>query len=196
MEVAAIKTFTARTVVLPIENIDTDQIIPARFLKATSKTGLGKNLFADWRFDAQGNARSDFVLNTPEAQGAGVLVAGDNFGCGSSREHAPWALLDHGFRAVVSTSIADIFRNNALKNGLLPIVVDRGMHARLLAERGAQVTISLEQQTLTLPDGTSAKFPIDAFARYCLMDGIDELGFLVQQEDAIARFEAARRRGG
>ena len=196
MEVAAIETFTARTVVLPMENIDTDQIIPARFLKATSKTGLGKSLFADWRFDAQGKPRPDFVLNKPEAQGAAVLVAGDNFGCGSSREHAPWALLDYGFRAVVSTSIADIFRNNALKNGLLPIVVDRGMHARLLAERGAEVTISLEQQTLTLPDGTSAKFPIDAFARYCLMDGIDELGFLVQQEEAIARFEAARRRGG
>jgi len=195
MEVAAIKTFSARTVVLPIENVDTDQIIPARFLKATSKAGLGKSLFADWRFDPQGNPRADFVLNKPEAQGAAILVAGDTFGCGSSREHAPWALIDYGFRAVVSTSIADIFRNNALKNGLLPIVVDRVLHGRLVAERGAEVTISLEQQTLTLPDGTSATFPIDSFARYCLMGGIDELGFLVQQEEAIARYETARAKG-
>ena len=194
MEVAAIKTFTSRTVVLPIENIDTDQIIPARFLKATSKNGLGKNLFADWRFDAQGKPRPDFVLNTPEARGAGVLVAGDNFGCGSSREHAPWALYDYGFRAVISTSIADIFRNNALKNGLLPLVVPAAAHAKLLAAPGASVTISLEAKTLTLPDGSTVEFPVEPFARYCLMNGLDELEFLLSQEDAIARFEAAQQR--
>ena len=188
-----IKTFTSKTVVLPTENIDTDQIIPARFLKATSKNGLGDKLFADWRFAADGAQKADFALNKPEAKGARVLVAGDNFGCGSSREHAPWALYDYGFRAVVSTSIADIFRNNALKNGLLPIVVDRASHAKLLATPGAPVTVSLEARTITLPDGTSASFPIDPFARYCLMAGIDELGFLLQQEEAIARYEAARR---
>jgi 3-isopropylmalate/(R)-2-methylmalate dehydratase small subunit len=187
-----IKTFTSKTVVLPIENVDTDQIIPARFLKATSKVGLGQHLFSDWRFDAAGQPRPDFVLNRPEARGAAVLVAGDNFGCGSSREHAPWALYDCGFRAVVSTSIADIFRNNALKNGLLPIVIDGAAHARLLAAPGAQVTVSLEQQTLTLPDGSVARFPVEPFARYCLLNGIDELEFLLQQEADIARFEAAR----
>jgi len=195
MEIQPVKTFTAKTVVLPIENIDTDQIIPARFLKATSKVGMGKHLFADWRFAADGQPRADFVLNRPEAAGAGVLVAGDNFGCGSSREHAPWALHDYGFRAVVSTSIADIFRNNALKNGLLPIVVDAAAHAKLLAAPGAGVTVSLEAQTITLPDGSAVQFPIDPFARYCLMSGIDELGFLLQQEEAIARFEAARQPG-
>jgi 3-isopropylmalate/(R)-2-methylmalate dehydratase small subunit len=190
MEIQAIKTFSARTVVLPIDNIDTDQIIPARFLKATSKTGLGQSLFCDWRFAADGTPKPDFVLNKPEAQGATVLVGGDNFGCGSSREHAPWALMDYGFRAVVSTSIADIFRNNALKNGLLPIVVDRDTHTKLLAAPGAEVTVSLEKLTLTLPDGSSASFPVEPFARYCLMSGIDELGFLLQQEEAIAAFEA------
>jgi 3-isopropylmalate/(R)-2-methylmalate dehydratase small subunit len=192
METQPIKTFTTKTVVLPIENIDTDQIIPARFLKATSKSGLGQHLFADWRFGADGQPKPDFVLNRPEAAGAAVLVAGDNFGCGSSREHAPWALYDYGVRAVVSTSIADIFRNNALKNGLLPIVVDATAHAKLLGAPGAAVTVSLEEQTITLPDGTTASFPIDPFARYCLLSGIDELGFLLQQEEAIARFEAAR----
>jgi 3-isopropylmalate/(R)-2-methylmalate dehydratase small subunit len=192
MEIQAVKTFTAKTVVLPIENVDTDQIIPARFLKATSKTGLGQHLFSDWRFHADGKPKADFVLNRPEAAGAGVLVAGDNFGCGSSREHAPWALHDYGFRAVVSTSIADIFRNNALKNGLLPIVVDAASHAKLMAAPGASVTVSLETQTITLPDGSAARFPIDPFARYCLMSGIDELGFLLQQEEAIARYEASR----
>jgi 3-isopropylmalate/(R)-2-methylmalate dehydratase small subunit len=192
METQPIKTFTSKTVVLPIENVDTDQIIPARFLKATSKSGLGQHLFADWRFAAGGQPKPDFVLNRPEAAGAAVLVAGDNFGCGSSREHAPWALYDYGIRAVVSTSIADIFRNNALKNGLLPIVVDAASHAKLLAAPGASVTVSLEAQTITLPDGTSVQFPIDSFARYCLLSGIDELGFLLKQEDDIARFEASR----
>lgn len=188
-----IRTFTSKTVILPIENIDTDQIIPARFLKVTSKAGLGANLFADWRYDAEGKPKPDFILNRPEAQDAQVLVAGDNFGCGSSREHAPWALTDYGFRAIVSTSIADIFRNNALKNGLLPIVVDRAVHERLLAQPGATVTISLEDRSLALPDGTKVEFPIDPFARYCLMNGQDELAFLLSQDADIARYEAQPR---
>ena len=187
-----IKTLTSKTVVLPIENVDTDQIIPARFLKATSKVGLGSKLFSDWRFDAEGKPKPDFVLNRPESAGAAVLVAGDNFGCGSSREHAPWALYDYGFRAVVSTSIADIFRNNSLKNGLLPVVVDKAAHAKLLAAPGASVTVSVEDKTLTLPDGSQVSFPIDPFARYCLLNGVDELEFLLSQGDAIAGFEARR----
>jgi 3-isopropylmalate/(R)-2-methylmalate dehydratase small subunit len=187
-----IKTFSSKTVVLPTENIDTDQIIPARFLKATSKNGLGKVLFSDWRFAADGGVKADFALNKPEAQGARVLVAGDNFGCGSSREHAPWALYDYGFRAVISTSIADIFKNNSLKNGLLPIVIDKGVHAKLLASPGADVTVSLEAQTVTLADGTSAKFSVDPFSRYCLLNGIDELQFLLSQDADIAAFEAKR----
>jgi 3-isopropylmalate/(R)-2-methylmalate dehydratase small subunit len=182
----------SRTVNLPVENVDTDQIIPARFLKATSKVGLGSKLFADWRFAADGTPKSDFVLNQPAAAGATVLVAGDNFGCGSSREHAPWALVDYGFRAVVSTSIADIFRNNSLKNGLVPVVVDAATHARLLAAPGTEVTISVADQTLALPDGTRAKFPIEPFARYCLLNGVDELEFLLSQEAAIAAFETRR----
>jgi len=185
-----LKTFVTRTVVLPIDNIDTDQIIPARFLKGTTKSGLGEKLFSDWRYDAQGGRNADFVLNRPEAQGARVLIAGDNFGCGSSREHAPWALCDYGFRAVVSTSIADIFRNNALKNGLLPIVVEPALHKRLLAEPGAEVTISLEDQTLRLGDGTTARFTVEPFARYCLLNGVDELAFLQAADADIARFEA------
>ena len=188
-----IQTFTSKTVILPTENIDTDQIIPARFLKATSKNGLGDKLFADWRFGADGALRPDFALNKPEAKGARVLVGGDNFGCGSSREHAPWALYDYGFRAVISTSIADIFKNNSLKNGLLPIVVDKATHAKLLATPGADVTVSLEAQTVTLPDGTSAKFSVDPFSRYCLLNGIDELQFLLQQDADITKFENGRR---
>ena len=187
-----ITTITSRTVLLPVENVDTDQIIPARFLKATSKVGLGTKLFADWRFAADGTQKPDFVLNQPAAAGAAVLVAGDNFGCGSSREHAPWALYDYGFRAVVSTSIADIFRSNSLKNGLLPIVVDAAAHAQLLAAPDAEVTVSVADQTLTLPDGTKVTFPIDPFARYCLLHGVDELEFLLTQEDAIAAFETRR----
>jgi len=186
-----IRTFSSKTTVLPIENIDTDQIIPARFLKVTSKVGLGKNLFSDWRYDGQGNPKPDFVLNRPESAGVKVLVAGDNFGCGSSREHAPWALYDFGLRAVVSTSIADIFRNNALKNGLLPIIVEPTVHAKLLAQPGMEVTVSLEDQTLALADGTRVKFPIDPFARYCLLNGIDELDFLLSQDAAITAFEKA-----
>ena len=187
-----IRAFTSRTVALLVDNIDTDQIIPARFLKGTTRAGLGRSLFADWRDDVAGQPRPDFVLNKPEAQGAKVLIAGDNFGCGSSREHAPWALVDAGFRAVVSTSIADIFRNNALKNGLLPIVLDRSAHARLVARAGAPVTVDLEAQTLTLPDGTRAQFSIEPFARYCLLSGVDELEFLLGQAQAIERYERAR----
>jgi 3-isopropylmalate/(R)-2-methylmalate dehydratase small subunit len=186
-----IRAFTAPTVVLPVDNVDTDQIIPARFLKGTSRSGLGRSLFADWRYDAQGAPRPDFVLNRPEAKGAEILVAGDNFGCGSSREHAPWALVDAGFRAVISTSIADIFRNNALKNGLLPIVVEPAVHRSLLAQAGQSVTVDLEAQAVTLPDGTRTQFAVEPFARYCLLSGMDELTFLLSQADAIAAYERA-----
>ena len=187
-----IRVVESRTVVLPRENIDTDQIIPARFLKVTDKAGLGKAAFADWRYGADGAPLPDFVLNRPEAQGCAVLVAGDNFGCGSSREHAPWALHDFGFRAVVSTRIADIFRNNALKNGLLPIVLDPASHAALLAAPGAPVRIDLEAQTITLPDGRAVGFAVDGFSRHCLMNGVDELGYLCSQEAAIAAHERSR----
>ena len=186
-----IRTFSSKTVLLPIDNVDTDQIIPARFLKVTSKAGLGKQLFADWRYDGSGQPKPDFILNRPEAAGATVLVAGDNFGCGSSREHAPWALYDYGFRAVVSTTIADIFKNNSLKNGLLPIVVEPAVHAKLIAAPST-VTVSLEEQTITLADGTKAKFPVDPFARYCLLNGMDEMDFLLSQDAAISAFEASR----
>lgn len=184
-----IRTIRSKTAVLPFEDIDTDQIIPARFLTTTTKEGLGRNLFADWRYDADGTPKPDFVLNRPEAQGATILVAGRNFGCGSSREHAPWALVDYGFRAVVSSEFADIFRNNALKNGLLPVIVDAETHAWLLANPGAEITVDLESTTLTLPDGRAVSFPIDRFSRYCLMNGLDQLGFLLEQRDAIAEYE-------
>ncbi len=186
-----IHVFSAKTVVLPVDNVDTDQIIPARFLKVTTKVGIGKNLFADWRYDATGKPKPDFVLNKPEADGAMILVAGDNFGCGSSREHAPWALKDHGFQAIISTSIADIFRSNSLKNGLLPIMVPADVHQKLLANPGMQVTVSLDDTTLSLADGTKVSFPVDPFARYCLMNGVDELGFLLAQDAAITTFEAS-----
>jgi 3-isopropylmalate/(R)-2-methylmalate dehydratase small subunit len=188
-----IKTLRSKTVVMPSTNIDTDQIIPGRFLTTTTKDGLGKQLFADWRYDAQGNPIAEFVLNRPEAAGCQVLVAGRNVGCGSSREHAPWALLDFGFRAVVSTEIADIFRNNSLKNGLLPVIVDETTHQWLLAHPGALVEIDLSRSTLTLPDGTAVQFPIDPFARYCLLNGVDELGYLLSKQEAIAAYEAAHR---
>ena len=185
-----IKTLTSRTVVLPGTNIDTDQIIPARFLTTTTREGLGKHLFADWRYDAAGVPRPDFVLNTPAAAGCAVLVAGRNIGCGSSREHAPWALTDFGFRAVISTEIADIFRGNSLKNGLLPVVVEQPVHDYLLAHPGSEVTIDLESLTLTLADGRRVPFPLESCARYCLMNGIDELGYLLGKADQIAAFEA------
>jgi 3-isopropylmalate/(R)-2-methylmalate dehydratase small subunit len=186
------QTLTSKTVVLPQANIDTDQIIPARFLKSISREGFGKALFSDWRFDEQGGPRPGFPLNEPGAQGARVLVAGENFGCGSSREHAPWALTDYGFRAVVSLSIADIFRSNAVKNGLLPVVVDQATHAFLLEHSGVEVTIDLRAQTIIYDGGRKrATFPIDPFSRHCLLEGVDELGFLLSQEEAIAAFERA-----
>jgi 3-isopropylmalate/(R)-2-methylmalate dehydratase small subunit len=179
----------SRTVVMPSTNIDTDQIIPARFLTTTVRVGLGVSLFADWRYDEAGLARPDFVLNQPAALGCAVLVAGRNIGCGSSREHAPWALLDYGIRVVVSTEIADIFRSNSLKNGLLPVVVDEATHAWLLANPGAEVEVDLPATTLRLPAGRAVSFPIEAFSRYCLMNGIDELGYLLGQLPAIERYE-------
>lgn len=188
--------FTSRIAPLAIDNIDTDQIIPARFLKTTSKAGLGDQLFFDWRYDEKGNPRADFILNRPEGRAAQVLLAGDNFGCGSSREHAPWALLQYGFRAVISTSFADIFRGNSVKNSLLPIVVPHRAHKGLF-EAVAQnptvtVTVDLAEQKLTLPDGSSVTFPIDEFAKLCMLEGVDELGYILQQEEAIAEYEAKR----
>jgi 3-isopropylmalate/(R)-2-methylmalate dehydratase small subunit len=180
----------SKIVVLPVDNIDTDQIIPARYLKAISKEGLGEGLFVDWRKNPDGTLKPDFPMNKPENQGAQILVTGDNFGCGSSREHAPWALVQNGIRAVVSTSFADIFKGNALKNGLLPVVVPADAHKQLIASSGAKVTIDLASQKITLPDGKSIEFPIDSFAKRCMLDGVDELGYMLQQEPAIAAFEA------
>jgi 3-isopropylmalate/(R)-2-methylmalate dehydratase small subunit len=182
----------SRTVVLSAANIDTDQIFPARFLTTTTRSGLGERLFADWRYDAEGAPRPDFVLNRPEAAGCQILVAGRNLGCGSSREHAPWALLDCGFRAVVSTEIADIFRNNCIKNGLLPIVVDEVTASWLIAHPGAEVSIDLQATTLTLPTGHCVQFPLESFARYCLLNGVDELGFLLERLTDIDAFERDR----
>ena len=197
MTATLIEPFTALSstcLVLPASNVDTDQIIPARFLKTVERRGLGAHLFADWRLDERGSPRPDFPLNSATAAGASVLVAGDNFGCGSSREHAPWALLDFGFRAVISTRFADIFRNNALKTGLLPVVLSPAAHRTLLALLAesplAKVTVDLETQTVTLPDGAAHEFPIDPFARHCLLNGVDELGFLIDQESAIAAYES------
>ena len=187
-----ITTIRSRTVVMPSTNIDTDQLVPARFLTTTSKEGLGEALFADWRYDADGKPKADFILNKPEAAGCRVLVAGRNIGCGSSREHAPWALVDYGFQAVVSTEIADIFRNNSLKNGLLPVVVDEDTHAWLLANPGAEVQIDLDSATLQVPGRAAVRFPIDPFARYCLMNGVDELGFLLSRDAEIKAYEARR----
>ncbi|HET8655294.1 MAG TPA: 3-isopropylmalate dehydratase small subunit [Longimicrobiaceae bacterium] len=190
-----IQTFSSTVVVLPIENIDTDQIIPARYLKVTDKAGLGEALFADWRYEADGSPKADFVLNQPASKGAQVLFAGDNFGCGSSREHAPWALVGYGFRAVISTFFADIFRNNALKNGLIPIIVEPDVHRRLQAgfeaDPQARVTVDLARQKLVLPDGEEVHFPIDPFAKHCLLNGVDQLGFLLGEADAIATYEAS-----
>ena len=188
-----IRQIRSRTVVLPFTNIDTDQIIPARFLRTTTRVGLGKQLFADWRYGADGAPKPDFALNRPEAAGCAVLVAGRNFGCGSSREHAPWALLDYGIRAVVSTEIADIFRTNSLKNGLLPIEVDERTGQWLLAHPGAEVSIDVDTTTLRVPDGTAVEFPLEAFARYCLLNGTDQLGFLLSREREIAAYEQSAR---
>ncbi|MGH7651071.1 MAG: 3-isopropylmalate dehydratase small subunit [Gemmatimonadaceae bacterium] len=193
-----VETFEALTstcIVLPAENVDTDQIIPARFLKTVERRGLGAHLFADWRLDAAGRPRPEFPLNSPDSKNASVLVAGHNFGCGSSREHAPWALLDFGFRAVISTGFADIFRNNALKTGLLPVTLDPDAYAHLrellAATPGAPVTIDLASQTVTLPDGSAHTFPIDPFTQHCLLNGVDELGFLLAEDAAIAAYESS-----
>ncbi len=190
---AQFTTLTSRVVPLPINDVDTDQIIPARFLKATDKKGMGANLFADWRYNADGSPKPDFVLNQPDSAGCQILLAGDNFGCGSSREHAPWALTGFGFRAVISTSIADIFRNNALKNGLIPIIVDKETHKMLfdIVEEipHAEFTVDLASQTLSFPNG-SVSFPIDPFNKTCLLNGVDELGYILGFEKEIAEFEA------
>jgi 3-isopropylmalate/(R)-2-methylmalate dehydratase small subunit len=184
--------FESGLVPFPVDNIDTDQIIPARFLKTISKDGLGDQLFYDWRYDAGGVPKPDFILNQPDAKASKILLAGDNFGCGSSREHAPWALLQYGFRAVISTSFADIFKGNSLKNGLLPIVVPADVHAWLFANPDAVVKVDLAAQKVTLPDGRAVEFPVDGFSRHCLLEGVDELGYILQQEPAIAAFEAQR----
>jgi 3-isopropylmalate/(R)-2-methylmalate dehydratase small subunit len=187
-----IDTIESKTVVIPIDNIDTDQIIPARFLKTTSMEGLGDNLFLDWRYLADGSPNPDFPLNKPSARGAEILVAGANFGCGSSREHAPWALTQYGFKAVISTSFADIFKGNALKNGLLPIAMPPDIHAELLKWPGIALKIDLSTQTVTLAGGRTVEFPIDPFAKYCLLEGVDELGYMMKQEPAIAAYESKR----
>ena len=185
--------FTSAMVKMGIDNIDTDQIIPARFLKTISKDGLGDSLFCDWRYDANGTPKPDFILNTAAAKKSQILLAGDNFGCGSSREHAPWALTQYGFRAVFSTSFADIFKSNSLKNGLLPIVVSRDLHAKLFAlPDDARVAIDLAAQTVTLPDGTSAQFAVEPFSKHCLLEGVDEMGYIQGHEAQIAAFEASR----
>ena len=184
-----LRTLTARTVVLPAADIDTDQIIPARFLTTTTRAGLGAGLFADWRYDAQGAARAEFALNQPAAAGCRILIAGRNFGCGSSREHAAWALIDYGFRAVISTEIADIFTSNALKNGLLPVVVDEVSGRWLIEHPGVEVSIDVATATVTLPTGARVPFPIEPFARYCLLNGVDELGFLLARTGEIDSYE-------
>jgi 3-isopropylmalate/(R)-2-methylmalate dehydratase small subunit len=186
-------TLTSHIIPLPVNDIDTDQIIPARFLKATDKNGMGDNLFADWRYNSNGSPKPDFILNRRESKAAQILLAGDNFGCGSSREHAPWALTAYGFRAIISTSFADIFRNNSLKNGLLPIIVDEKTHKMLFdyieEVPNAEFIIDLESQTLNFPNG-SVTFPIDPFSKACLLNGVDELGYIMGFEKEIAQFEA------
>ena len=186
---------TATMVVIPTENIDTDQIIPARFLKVTDKKGLGDNLFCDWRYNPDGSPKEDFILNTKQGKSAKILIAGDNFGCGSSREHAPWAIMGYGFRAVVSTSFADIFRNNSLKLGLVPVIVDADTHWQLMSlveeEPDTQVTIDLENQKLILPDGRQVKFPIDNFSKTCILNGVDQLGYLQNHAATIEAYETA-----
>lgn len=190
---ASFNKITSHAVVISAENIDTDQIIPARFLKVLDKDGLGKSLFCDWRYSADGSDKPDFPLNYEASQGAQILLAGDNFGCGSSREHAPWALVGWGFRVVISTSFADIFKGNSLKNGLLPVVVSPDVYQKLLAcqraDAKAQITVDLTEKKLTLPDGSTTTFPVDSFAQHCLLNGIDQLGYILSFEDKIKRFE-------
>ena len=189
------RPFSSKLIPLLVDNVDTDQIIPARFLKTTDKTGLGDSLFCDWRYNADGSPKPDFVLNRPEMHGRRILLAGDNFGSGSSREHAPWALVGYGIRAVLSTSFADIFRNNALKNGLLPVELPAQAHARLAAAVEAdpevEVAVDLEACEVRLPDGSTVGFEVDEFSRRMLLEGTDELGFLLAQSDAVAAYEAS-----
>lgn len=184
---------SSRTVVLALDDVDTDQIIPARFLTTTVSQGLGQHLFTDWRYEADGSEKPDFVLNQPGAAGASVLVAGRNFGCGSSREHAPWALLDYGFEVVISTEIADIFFNNALKNGLIPVIVAEETHRWLLDHPGVEVSIDVDALELVMPEHDPISFDMDSFARHCLLSGVDQLGFLLQHSDAIDAHEARTR---
>ena len=190
---AQFTTLTSRVMPLPVNDIDTDQIIPAQFLKVTDKHGLADALFFHWRYNDDKSPKADFVLNKPEWKGAQILLAGDNFGCGSSREHAPWALTSYGFRAVISTSFADIFRSNSLKNGLIPIIVDEATHKMLFdyveEVPTAEFTVDLESQTLSFPNG-SVQFPIDPFNKTCLLNGTDELGYILSFEKEIAAFEA------
>ena len=192
-----LRPFSSKLVPLLVDNVDTDQVIPARFLKVTDKNGLGEALFSDWRYHADGTPKPDFVLNRPEMRGRQILLAGDNFGAGSSREHAPWALVGYGFRAVLSTSFADIFRNNALKNGLLPIALPAQAHARIVAmvesDPDVELAVDLEAGTVRLPDGSAVGFEVDPFSRRMLLEGTDELGFLLAQAGAIASYEQARR---
>ena len=187
-----IRRIESRLAILPTENIDTDQIIPARFLTTTERSGLGRHCFADWRYDKEGNERPDFILHRPDLRGAGVLLAGRNFGCGSSREHAPWALLDFGVQVVISSQIADIFRNNALKNGLLPIVVSEPDWQRIAAFEAQSIAVDLERQQIELPDGAVIAFTVEAFARQCLLRGVDQMGYLLAEDAAISAFEAQR----
>jgi 3-isopropylmalate/(R)-2-methylmalate dehydratase small subunit len=190
-----IQKFSGRMVALPINDIDTDQIIPARYLKVTDKNGLGQACFSDWRYEGDGSPKADFPLNQPQHQGASVLIGGHNFGCGSSREHAPWALMGAGFKAVISTYFADIFKGNSLKNGLLPVIVDEETHKQLISlaqeDPTAEVSVDLESQTVTLPDGRSVQFPVDAFSRYCLLNGVDQMGFLLGLDPSIVTYEQA-----
>ena len=184
-----IKTFSAKTVNLQNEDVDTDQIIPARFLTRQTIDGIGECLFADWRFDKLGKPNEDFILNQTESNDAGILVAGNNFGCGSSREHAAWSLLDYGFRAIVSTSFADIFKNNSLKNGLITIVVDLETHKWLMEHPDSELIVDLENTEIILENGKKVCFPIDSFARYCLLNGVDQLGYMLSQESEIIAYE-------
>ena len=182
--------FSSKTIVLPNEDVDTDQIIPARFLTLPSKDGIGECLFYDWRFDESGQPNKDFILNKEESKNCSVLVAGNNFGCGSSREHAPWALVDYGFKAIVSTSFADIFKNNSLKNGLIPITVPKEMHNWLIDNPRVEVMIDLENTLIKTQQGHESSFPIESFSRYCLMNGIDQLGYILSQESEITKHES------
>ena len=194
---AKFTTLTSHAVPLTAVNVDTDQIIPARFLKVTDKHGLGDRLFSDWRYHEDGSHKEDFVLNHPESQGAQILIAGHNFGSGSSREHAPWALVAWGFRAIISTGFADIFRSNSLKNGLLPVEVTPDVHKELMQavqlDRGTKITIDLPTQSVTGLGSLEATFPMDEFSKHCLLEGIDQLGYLLSFDDQITNYEQQRK---